>query len=307
MVTDASDYAIGGVLEHRLEGQKEPLPLAFASKTLEDSRTRYCATKKELYAIVFFMRYFLGFYRGTKVWIETDHYALQWLMGFNLTDPMYLRWVVEMGQYQPWEITHRAGKDNVAADALSRKNKPDPKRSKKPYRSCNIPHCEVCKFHFRKNRKCRDSDSESEGDDDDDESDRPDAGDMSLWEMMLTRCHNYRNVRMVFAVTRGGARELEKQRSKDQPPRRSQRVAAQREARKIAAKNEPKPDLLRPVRKHWKRKHRDKVRKAQHQSKRRYERHSARRDDKRSEDESGYSSGASGKSSGEECPVPEVT
>ena len=92
-----------------------------------------------------------------------------------------------------------------------------------------------------------------EGDDDDDGSDRPDAGDMSLWELMVTRCHNDRRVRMMFAVTRGGARELEKQRSKDQPPRRSQRVAAQREARKIAAKNEPKPDLLRPVRKHWKR------------------------------------------------------
>ena len=69
--------------------------------------------KKELYAVVFFMRYFLVYYRGTKIYIETDHYALQWLMGFDLTDSMYHRWMTELGQYHPWVIKHRPGADRM--------------------------------------------------------------------------------------------------------------------------------------------------------------------------------------------------
>ena len=304
LVTDASNYAIGGVLEHRPKGEKSPLPLAFASKTLEESRTRYCATKKELYAVVFFMRYFLGYYRGTKIYIETDHYALQWLMGFDLTDSMYHRWITELGQYHPWEIKHRPGADNVAADALSRKNKPEatPKRSPRPYKDCTVPKCEICSYHFRKNRRCLDSDSDSE--DSEEDPDRPDRHDHALWELMLTRANNDPRVLHLLAVTRSRARERNNQRNRDQPPRRSQRVAAQRAAKRAAEASE-KADMSdvsdsEPVRsnKHWRKKHRDRERHVKHQSLRRSERRVARRS--LEPIDSGYSSGCSGEDSGGE-------
>ena len=305
LVTDASDYAIGGILEHRLKGEKEPLPLAFASKTLEDSRTRYCATKKELYAIVYFMRYFLGFYRGTQVYIETDHYALQWLMGFKVTDPMYLRWIVELGQYHPWEVRHRSGVDNVAADALSRKNKPDSRKSKKPYRDCNIPSCEVCDYHFRKNKRCEDSDSDTESDDDG--PDRPDSRDMALWDLMLIRAGNNPTVLRLLAVTRNQTRDRDKQRSNDQPPRRSQRVAEQRAARKAAAADKREADDSRkPSQKNWKRQHRDRVRRAKYQSRRRSERRVARSKKGADGRDSGYDSVSSGEGSEITPPAPDV-
>ncbi|MCP3927620.1 MAG: hypothetical protein GY705_00785, partial [Bacteroidetes bacterium] len=41
-------------------GKKE-YPLAFACKVLNPTRRSYCTTKRELYAIVFFMRYFQGY------------------------------------------------------------------------------------------------------------------------------------------------------------------------------------------------------------------------------------------------------
>ena len=77
LLTDASNYAIGASLEKE-DSDGVRVPIAFASKTLPNSRIHYCATKKELYAIVFFMRYFVGFYRGQQVYIETDHYALEY-------------------------------------------------------------------------------------------------------------------------------------------------------------------------------------------------------------------------------------
>ena len=288
LVTDASDYAIGGVLEHR-DDDGNPIPLAFASKTLEESRTRYCATKKELYAIVYFMRYFLGFYRGTLVNIETDHYALEWLMSFELTDSMYHRWITELGQYKPWTVKHRAGVDNVAADALSRKNKPDPIRSKKPYRDCTVPHCEICAHHFRKNRRCLDEDSDVELDDDD--PDRPDHQDLALWDLMLMRCGNDPTVLKMFMVTRGKARELENCRTKYQPPRRSARVAAKRaEARAETARGK-KPNPPTPPPRSPTRVHRDRVRRTKYEGRKRSERKSSRR--KFEVRDSGYSSGCS--------------
>ena len=53
---DASLFAIGGTLEQEQHGKF--VPLGFASKTLCKSRQMYCVTKREFYAVIFFIRYF---------------------------------------------------------------------------------------------------------------------------------------------------------------------------------------------------------------------------------------------------------
>ena len=96
---DASLFAIGGTLEQEQNGKF--VPLGFASKTLCKSRQAYCATKRELYAVVFFMRYFRDITRGTMVVIWTDHAALTWVQKYHQSDNMFIRWIVELSWYKP--------------------------------------------------------------------------------------------------------------------------------------------------------------------------------------------------------------
>jgi hypothetical protein len=52
--TDASNEAIGAVLSQEIDGKERPI--AFASRTLTKPERRYCATRKELLAVVFFVK-----------------------------------------------------------------------------------------------------------------------------------------------------------------------------------------------------------------------------------------------------------
>ena len=63
ITTDASDYALGVVLSQGTIGQD--LPVAYASRTLNDAETRYSTTKKELLAIFVCGRTFQTVYLWT--------------------------------------------------------------------------------------------------------------------------------------------------------------------------------------------------------------------------------------------------
>ena len=56
VTTDASDYAIGGVLSQLYEREKEKgvddRPVAYFSKSMNEAQTRYSTTEKEMLAIV---------------------------------------------------------------------------------------------------------------------------------------------------------------------------------------------------------------------------------------------------------------
>ena len=121
--TDASDNAIGACLSQQstdAEGNMYELPIAFASKTLPDTRRRYCTTKKELYAVVYYLSYWSSILRGCDVTVRTDHRALLWLINFGKQEAglqMYFRWVARLSQLgKQLKIIHRAGVDHANAD-----------------------------------------------------------------------------------------------------------------------------------------------------------------------------------------------
>jgi len=74
---DASQCAIGGVLSQIQDGQEKPI--AYASRKLSKAEVNYCTTRKELLAIVFFLKYFRHYLLGRKFTVRTDHAALQWV------------------------------------------------------------------------------------------------------------------------------------------------------------------------------------------------------------------------------------
>lgn len=117
LTCDASDYAVGSVLSQNYDGAD--LPLAFASRVLNQAERNYSATEKELLAIVWSITHFRPYLFGKKFVVITDHKPLQWLC--NLKDPTsrLMRWRIKLEEYD-FKIEHKAGKYNLNADALSR-------------------------------------------------------------------------------------------------------------------------------------------------------------------------------------------
>ena len=70
IMTDASDVAVGGILQQHINGQW--CPLLFYSKTLQLAETRYCTYDRELLAIYLAIRHFKYFLEGRDFHILTD-------------------------------------------------------------------------------------------------------------------------------------------------------------------------------------------------------------------------------------------
>lgn len=117
LTTDASNVALGAILSQGPIGQD--LPIAYASRTLNDSESHYSTIERELLAIVWATKYFRPYLFGRKFSIITDHKPLQWL--FSLKDPTskLLRWRIKLEEFD-YDIIYKSGKSNTNADALSR-------------------------------------------------------------------------------------------------------------------------------------------------------------------------------------------
>ena len=115
--TDASDLAIGAVLSQKIDGQEHVI--AYASRTLTKSERRYCVTRKELLALVHFVKYFRHYLYGKPFTARTDHGSLRWLMNFKNPEGQIARWIEVLSSYD-MKIEHRPGRLHRNADGLSR-------------------------------------------------------------------------------------------------------------------------------------------------------------------------------------------
>ncbi|MCG8033577.1 MAG: Ty3/Gypsy family RNase HI domain-containing protein, partial [Candidatus Thiodiazotropha taylori] len=116
--TDASDIAIGGVLSQKIDGQERVI--AYASRTLTKRERRYCVTRKELLALVHFVRYFRHYIYGKVFTARTDHGSLRWLTNFKNPEGQLARWLEILSSYS-MKIEHRPGRLHRNADGLSRR------------------------------------------------------------------------------------------------------------------------------------------------------------------------------------------
>src|SRR5436190_3909218 len=117
ITTDASNFAIGAVLSQNFENKE--LPIAYASRTLNEHEINYSTTEKELLAIVWAVKYFRPYVYGRKFKIITDHRPLTWLMSLKDPNSKLMRWRIKLEEYD-FEIVYKEGKLNTNADALLR-------------------------------------------------------------------------------------------------------------------------------------------------------------------------------------------
>ena len=92
VTTDASDFALGGVLSQGPIGKD--LPIAYTSRALINAELNYTTTKKELLAIIHAVKQFRPYLYGRKFTLVTDHRPLLWL--HRLKDPVQrmARWKI---------------------------------------------------------------------------------------------------------------------------------------------------------------------------------------------------------------------
>ena len=117
---DASDSAIGAVLEELQDGVWKPI--GFWSKHLSNSRKAWSIFRRELLSIQQGIRHFLPDIVGRELIVFTDHKAILGAMtspNLQVNDPIASRQLLEISQYT-YDIRYKPGKANLTADQLSR-------------------------------------------------------------------------------------------------------------------------------------------------------------------------------------------
>jgi len=117
--TDSSDVAYGSVLSQIVEGQERPI--AFFSRVMSSSQVNYCATRRELLAVIASLQHFRHYLLNVPVILRTDHHSLKWLKTFKRPEGILARWIETLSEFD-LTIEHRPGRIHSNADGLSRQN-----------------------------------------------------------------------------------------------------------------------------------------------------------------------------------------
>ena len=120
--TDASAYAIGAVLsqmQKNEQGKEEEKVIAYASRVLQPRETRYCVRRREMLAIVHFVKHFRPYLWGRKVLIRTDHASLKYVKTMKEPSDQFHRWLERLEELE-YTIEVRKGVNHGNADGLSR-------------------------------------------------------------------------------------------------------------------------------------------------------------------------------------------
>ena len=111
--TDASDVGIGAVLMQK--GQ----PIAYLSKALAQQHKHLSIYEKESLALIMAVEKWRQYLQHHEFIIRTDHKSLTYLNEQNLHSDMQRKAMNRLMGLQ-FKVLYRKGKENAAADALSR-------------------------------------------------------------------------------------------------------------------------------------------------------------------------------------------
>jgi hypothetical protein len=111
---DASGIGIGAIL------MQDRRPIAFFSEKLSGEALNYPTYDKELYALVRALETWQHYLWPKEFVIHTDHESLKHLKSQGKLNKRHARWI-ECIETFPYVICYKQGKENIVADALSRR------------------------------------------------------------------------------------------------------------------------------------------------------------------------------------------
>ncbi|XP_052483251.1 uncharacterized protein LOC128036927 [Gossypium raimondii] len=111
---DASGIGIGAA------SMQDGRPIAYFSEKLNGATLNYPTYDKELYALVRALETWQHYLWPKEFVIHSDHEALKHLKGQTKLNKRHAKWVEYLESF-PYVIKYKKGKENVVADALSRR------------------------------------------------------------------------------------------------------------------------------------------------------------------------------------------
>jgi len=112
---DASGFEIGAVLMH------DNHPIAFESMKLNKREGLKSTYQKDMLAIIHALTKWRQYLLGSKFSIRTGHNSLQFFLQQKTLSKKQQKGMEKLSTFD-LEILHKKGKENVVADALSRKD-----------------------------------------------------------------------------------------------------------------------------------------------------------------------------------------
>nr|GEZ34133.1 reverse transcriptase domain-containing protein [Tanacetum cinerariifolium] len=103
--------------------EKHFKPIHYASKTMNDAKTNYTTTEKEMLAVVYAFEKFRSYLIMNKSKVHTDHFALKYLFAKKDAKARLLRWVLLLQEFD-FKVLDTTGAENLAANHLSRLENP---------------------------------------------------------------------------------------------------------------------------------------------------------------------------------------
>ena len=114
---DASEYSVGGILTQTRDGNEQPV--AFISAKLTPTQRRWSVIEKEAYAVIWALKKFRHWVFNRSVVVYSDHNPLAYLTEPTPKSSKLLRWALALQEFVV-ELKYRCGRNNEAADCLSR-------------------------------------------------------------------------------------------------------------------------------------------------------------------------------------------
>ena len=117
LFVDASGIGVGGCLVQKQNGKY--CTIAYSSMTFSQAQTKYSTIERELVAIRWGVKTFRPFIFGVPFILYTDHKPLLYLHNMSHENSRLMRTITELAEYD-FTIKYRPGKENAAADTMSR-------------------------------------------------------------------------------------------------------------------------------------------------------------------------------------------
>ena len=120
---DACDHGLGAILsQYDSEGNEHPI--CYASRKLLPRERHYATTETKYFRCPYYSykavtKMFKCYIYGKPFVLIVDHNPLVWLNRVKDTNEKLYRWSLQLQEYD-YEICHKAGKDHINADVLSR-------------------------------------------------------------------------------------------------------------------------------------------------------------------------------------------